>query len=54
MKREEDVFVFIRVIAELGLDLSSPFQCPVHSLKLSSEAGSLPAVILVSPEECML
>lgn len=29
-------------------------QCPVQSLKLSSEAGFLPANVLISPEECML
>lgn len=47
-------FVFLRVIAELGLDLSSSFQCSVHSLKLSSEAGFLPADVLIFLEECML
>lgn len=54
MKRGKDVFVIIGVAAELGLDLSSSFQCPVHSLKFSSEAGFLPADVLVSPEECVL
>lgn len=54
VKRGKDVFVIIRVTAELGLDPSSSFQCPVHSLKFSSEAGFLPADVLVSPEERVL
>lgn len=33
VKRGKDVFVLIRVTAELGLDLSPSLQCPVHSLK---------------------
>lgn len=47
-------FVFIRVTAELGLDPSSSFQCSIHSLKLSSASGCLPADLLISPEEWML
>lgn len=53
-KRGKDVFVFNRVIVELVLDLSSSFQCRIHSFKLSSEAGFLPADVLLSPEECIL